>query len=94
MPDPIKLTTADLPKHQTRAAINAFIRKLRVGTLDAVVNPARTRQFPDPGKMRQRVLVEMQSPLTTINEDHEISSRGLTDWYVGEYCRLNNLKKA
>lgn len=93
MANPIKLTEADLPKRQTRTAIGAFIRKLRVGTLDAWVNPTVTRQFPGPNKMHHRILVEMQGP-HTINEDHQISSPGLTDWYVAEYCRLNNLKRS
>lgn len=28
----------------------------------------------------------------TTNEDHEFSSRGLTDWYVADFCRRNHLK--
>lgn len=57
------------------------------------------RKFPDDVAFRHQVLVERQSPLFTFNAPDcigdmpQFSSRGLTDWYVAEFCRLNKLKE-
>lgn len=91
----------------TKAGINAFIKKLRSSKTyeyrvpsDAELtrNPRKygrhrlSREFPAPRDMSHRVMIEQQSPLFTTNEDGQFSSRGLTDWYVTEFNRLNHLK--
>jgi len=48
------------------------------------------RSFPN---LAHQALIEAQSPLFTTNEDGEFSSRGLTDWYVSQYCKANHLKE-
>jgi len=83
------------------AAVDAYWRKDAVALVPVVPRPRRWspsrsrahRVFPDNAKLRHRILIEMQGP-HTVNEDHQISSPGLTDWYVAEYCRLNNLKRS
>ena len=59
------------------------------------------REFPAPDAFHHRCLIESQSPLMTVNlgdepDAHEpefqLSSRGLTDWYVGEFNKLNHFK--
>jgi len=58
----------------------------------------RPKKFPDDGAMGRRIQIERQGPLFTFNapdcigDAQQFSSRGLTDWYVGEYCKLNYLK--
>ena len=53
----------------------------------------RPKAFPRLEDVAHRVLVEAQAPdALTTNEDWEVSSKALTDWYVAEFCRLNTLK--
>ena len=55
------------------------------------------RIFPSIRDVAYRALVEAQSPLFTHSppvepgDELQFSSRGLTDWYVGEFCRINHL---
>lgn len=58
------------------------------------------REFPEQGAYNLRAMIEMQSPLMTVTHHDEAdihepewsySSKGLTDWYVAEFCRLNHL---
>ena len=57
-----------------------------------------TRGFPDENAVLRQALTEAQSPLFTHSppvepgDELQFSSRGLTDWYVGEFCRINHLK--
>ena len=59
------------------------------------------REFPEQGAYNHRAIIEMQSPLVTITRhdegdchlpEYSYSSKGLTDWYVAEFCRINHLK--
>lgn len=56
------------------------------------------KPMPSEKDLLHRALVEAQSPLFTVSpavesgETTQFSSRGLTDWYVREYLRLNHLK--
>lgn len=43
--------------------------------------------------LKHQVLIEAQSPLFSVNEDGEFSSRGLTDWYVREFETINHLRR-
>jgi hypothetical protein len=52
------------------------------------------RPVPSVASVQHQLLVEAQGPGVTVNEDGEASSRGLTAWYVREFCRLNSLKVA
>lgn len=55
----------------------------------------RPKVFPTIVEVRHRVMVEAQAPDgITCNDDNEASGKGLTAWYVREFCRLNNLKGA
>ena len=51
------------------------------------------RVFPTAASLAYQVLIEQQGPLITVNEDGEFSSRGLTDWYVREFCKINHLRR-
>lgn len=54
-----------------------------------------TRAYPSIRDVSHRVIVEAQAPGgVTINEEDEVSGKGLTQWYVDQYCRLNNLRSA
>jgi hypothetical protein len=48
---------------------------------------------PNLQSVKHQVLIETQSPLFSVNEDGEFSSRGLTDWYVREFEKINGLRK-
>lgn len=50
------------------------------------------RSIPAPKALQHQLLVEAQGPGLTVNEDGEFSSRGLTDWYVRQFCQANDLK--
>jgi hypothetical protein len=58
----------------------------------------RPKQFPSDASFQHRILIERQSPLfhfeapDCIGDTPQLSSRGLTDWYVAEFCKLNHLK--
>lgn len=52
----------------------------------------RAKFFPKDTEVKHRVLVESQSPLSSINQEGDFSSPGMTQWYVAEFCRLNGLK--
>ena len=51
-------------------------------------------RFPTEAEVLQQFLVQTQGPLcdVTTNEDGEISSKTVTDWYVKKYCEMNHLK--
>ncbi len=62
-----------------------------------------TREWIKPESFNHRALVEMQSPMMTVNNttdpdadypEFSYSNRSLTDWYVSQWCRINNLKGA
>lgn len=72
---------------KTLASQRAFNNKLRD------LNPNwRVRNFPPIGEVYRQVRIAASVPGLTANDDQEFSSRYLTDWYVAEFCRLNNLK--
>ena len=48
---------------------------------------------PELRSVKHQVLIEAQSPLFSVNEDGEFSSRGLTDWYVREFEKINGLRR-
>jgi len=85
----------EIPKKQTKSAINSFITKLRSNaeyrrcTLWATDLDAWHRLQRDT---QHQMLIEMQSPLVTINEEGDVSSRDLTRWYVSAYCNMAHLK--
>jgi tRNA1(Val) A37 N6-methylase TrmN6 len=50
--------------------------------------------YPTIKQVAHRVIVEAQAPGgVTLNEDDEVSGKGLTDWYVETYCKLNGLRR-
>jgi hypothetical protein len=50
--------------------------------------------IPDAAWLGHQVLIALQEPGgVTINEDHEASSRWLTDRYVTQYCAENHLRR-
>lgn len=57
----------------------------------------RPKVFPDPVKLQHQIMIERQGPLFVSYYDDDgvsgliYSSRGLTDWYVDEFCRINHL---
>lgn len=55
----------------------------------------RPKGYPSVKDVQHRVLVEAQAPDgLTINEEGEVSGKGLTQWYVQQYCQINKLKGA
>jgi hypothetical protein len=61
-----------------------------------------SRSWISIDSFNHRALVEMQSPLMTVNNtddpgadypEFSFSSRALTDWYMSEFCRINHLKE-
>lgn len=55
----------------------------------------RPKVFPTRASLGHRLLVEAQAPDgLTVNDDGEASGKGLTAWYVQEFCRANCLKGA
>ena len=77
-----------LPKPRSVKHYNAAVRR----------QGDRPKKFPDNKSFANRVIVERQSPLwyqdvpDDVSDGQQFSSRGLTDWYVGEFCKLNHLK--
>lgn len=76
------------PKPRSTNFYNAQVRKLSPGRYN----------YPRDNDLQHRILIERQSPLFTFNvpdcigDEQQFSSRGLTDWYVSEFCKLNHLK--
>lgn len=77
---------------------SVFARKQLESLLeDWPTEGADNRKFPADRDFQHRVLIERQSPLFTFNapdcigDEPQISSPGLTNWYVAEFCRLNRL---
>jgi hypothetical protein len=76
------------PKPRSVKFYNAQVRKLSSGPYN----------YPRDADFQHRILIERQSPLfhfeapDCIGDTPQFSSRGLTEWYVGEFCRLNKLK--
>ena len=67
----------------------------------AARQPDRPKAFPSERDVLYRALIESQAPGVTFNSrmetdviypSDEFSSKGLTDWYVAGFCRLNGLK--
>lgn len=79
---------------KTLASQRAFNNKLKATCLATriVPNSMYDRKYPKPGDLMHRARVAASVPGFSINEDGEVSARYLTDWYVAEFCRLNNLK--
>lgn len=79
---------------KTLASQRAFIKKLKATCLATriVPNSMYGRKYPKPGDLMHQARVAASVPGFSINEDGEVSSRYLTDWYVAGFCRLNNLK--
>ena len=77
-----------LPKPKTVKHYNAAVRH----------QGDRPKYFPADQTFAHHVVIERQSPLwyqdvpDDISDGQQFSSRGLTDWYVGEFCKLNHLK--
>ncbi len=63
------------------------------------LNEKSPHGFPDTTEVMRRARVEAQGPLFTLAPVVELgdeilfSSRGLTDWYVGQYLAINHLKR-
>ncbi len=59
-------------------------------------NPGRYK-YPSDSNFQHQLLIEAQGPLWTFNapdcigDGHQFSSRGLTDWYVGQFVKENHL---
>lgn len=51
----------------------------------------RSKGFPSLRKSAPNDLLKI-GPGVTVTEDGEVSSKGLTQWYVAEFCRINGLK--
>lgn len=80
---------------KTLASQRAFIKKLKATCLATrvVPNSLYDRKYPSPLVVRKNLRPMGASyPGWTVNDDGEFSARHLTDWYVAEFCRLNNLK--
>jgi hypothetical protein len=91
------MTTKTTPKGfpTTKGALNRALRKDIFESMKRLGNCEKhDRYFPNVLDVKHRVLIEAQGPLLTVNEDGEVSSRDLTDWYVDKFCRLNHLKGA
>lgn len=79
---------------KTLASQRAFIKKLKATCLATrvVPNSMYDRKYPKPGDLMHHARVAASVPGFSINEDGEVSARHLTDWYVAEFCAINNLK--
>lgn len=59
---------------------------------------ATPRKFPPVRDTTHQAVVQQQAPGFTVSpveepgDEFQFSSRGLTDWYVSQFCKLNSLK--
>lgn len=86
---------------KTKKQIDAFIRSLRKHPEYQGMGDGRKkrripdREFPREQDVFHQFTIEMQAPDgVTTNEDGDMSSKFVTDWYVRKYCTLNHLKGA
>lgn len=69
-----------------------LIAKAGIDAKTAIRNLRRRLRYQD---VTPRAFPNIRNSLaapTTVNEDGDFSSPGLTDWYVQEFCKLNGLK--
>lgn len=73
------------------SAVRSRMRKHRLA-------PKNSHEYPKTSGVWHHASIEKQGPCFTENvpvepdEDFQFSSRGLTCWYVGEFCKLNHLR--
>ena len=81
---------------RTQKQITAFIAGLRKPPyLNASAHRGDRKEFPRERDLMHQLCIELQMPTTpiTTNEDGEVSSRALTDWYVKQYEAANHLTR-
>lgn len=92
------LEVADAPP-KTKKQVDTFIHKLRKPPYEGQGDGRRSkipdRHFPREKDVLHQFMIAAQAPDgVTVNEDGDISSRSVTDWYVKRYMMLNRLKAA
>lgn len=74
--------------------VNARSRPLGAsGAVSAAGKADADRRFPAEKDVLHQFLIQTQGPISDItsNEDGELSSRAVTQWYVKKYCEMNHL---
>lgn len=87
-----------LAEHLSRKGIkDPVIRSAKWHHAQVLKQSPGAYRFPSDSNFQHQMLIERQSPLFTFNvpdcigDEQQFSSPGLTDWYVRNFCALNNL---